>query len=97
MDERLLPIECPSCRAGLRVTRLVCPECGTSVEGEFGLPVLCRLGGEEQTLVLNFVKCGGNLKDLARVYGVSYPTVRNRLDALIRDVQRLEGVETKEV
>lgn len=90
MFNNLLPESCPSCGQTLRVKRLVCGECDTAVEGEFGLPLLARLRPEEQAFVLNLLKSRGSLKDLARIYGVSYPTVRNRLDALIERVEVLE-------
>lgn len=92
-EKRLLPSECPSCGQTLAAKRLECSRCGTAVEGAFTLPVLLRLTPEEQELTVNFLKCGGALKDLARVYGVSYPTIRNRLDALMARVKALESGE----
>lgn len=86
MIKKLLPVTCPSCEGCLKVRRFECPECGTAVEGTFELPVLVRLSPEEQVFIVNLVRCSGSLKDLARLYGVSYPTVRNRLDALIEKV-----------
>ncbi len=91
MADRALPTVCPSCRGLLKVGRLCCPGCGTTVEGEFDLPILARLEVEEQAFVVNLVRANGRLKDLARVYGVSYPTVRNRLDAVIEKVKSLES------
>ena len=58
--------------------------------GGYDLPVLSRLRPDEQKLVLNFLESSGSLKDLARLHGVSYPTIRNRLDALIDRVKSLE-------
>jgi hypothetical protein len=91
MLNKVLPSTCPSCRHGLTVVKLKCGECGASVEGEFALPVLARLDVDEQLLAVNFLNCSGSLKELARQYGVSYPTVRNRLDALI---DRLRSLST---
>jgi hypothetical protein len=88
--EKKLPTVCPSCGTTLRVVRLRCPECHSSVEGEFGLGLLARLDDEEQQLVLSIIKASGSLKDLASEYGVSYPTIRNRVDALIERVKQLE-------
>ena len=90
MAARILPSLCPSCGQLLSVKRLECPQCETAVEGTFRLPTLLRLTSEEQELALSFIKCGGALKELARVYGLSYPTVRNRLDALIEHIKQLE-------
>ena len=90
MSENRLPTSCPSCGHRLSVVRLGCAGCGTSVEGGYDLPVLSRLGSDDQELVLNFLKSSGSLKDLARLHSVSYPTMRNRLDALIDRVKSLE-------
>lgn len=70
--------------------RIECSACGTAVEGSFELPVLARLTPEDQTFLLSLVKYSGSLKELAKAYGVSYPTVRNRLDALIDRIVALE-------
>ncbi len=78
-----LPVRCPSCGGDLHVVELACPGCSTSVRGDYPLPPLSRLGGEDQQFALAFVLRSGSLKEMARLYGVSYPTVRNRLDALI--------------
>lgn len=90
MNKKQLPIACPSCGVTLTVRRFECEQCGTFVEGAFALPLLARLSPEDQAFVISFLKFSGSLKDLARQYGVSYPTVRNRLDELIGRVQALE-------
>ena len=46
--------------------------------------------------MINFIKTSGNLKEMAKLYGVSYPTVRNRLDAVINRVQELHHTQPKE-
>jgi len=85
-----MPCVCPSCQAPLEVMRLACDACGTAVEGRFPVAVLARLTPEDQELVVHFVKASGSLKRLAHDYGVSYPTVRNRLDALIESLEQIE-------
>ncbi len=91
---RSLPTSCPSCSAELRVAQLTCPDCSTTVHGDYLLPALSRLGIEDQQFALAFIRSSGSLKEMASLYGVSYPTVRNRLDDLIA---RLEGItETQE-
>lgn len=86
-----LPVSCPSCGHPLRVKRFECSSCNTAVDGDFSLPILGRLSEDEQVFVQQVIKCSGSLKELAQVYGVSYPTVRNRLDALISRVEALEA------
>jgi len=90
MGKRLLPVSCPSCGRTLKVKRFECSGCATGIEGDFELPALARLNPEEQDFLISLIKSSGSLKDLARIYGVSYPTVRNRLDALIERVTDLE-------
>ena len=85
-----MPAICPSCGEALAVRRLACSACDTAVEGCFALPVLARLTPEDQEFLLRLVKSSGSLKDLAKAYGVSYPTVRNRLDSLIARIHELE-------
>lgn len=97
---RELPKTCPSCGKALEVKRLACSGCETAVEGTFPLPVAGRLDTEESEFLLNLLEASGSLKELATMYRVSYPTVRNRLDALrgkvraMREVERITGKES---
>ncbi len=86
-----LPSLCPSCGSSLKVRRLACDCCNTAVEGDYELPLLARLDSSDQQFILNLLTSGGSLKELASLYGISYPTVRNRLDALIEKVQSLQN------
>lgn len=74
---------CPACHATLRVSRFECPRCGTAVEGRFDLTPLARLDPEQQRFVEIFLVSRGNIREVERVLGISYPTVRNRLDQVI--------------
>lgn len=74
---------CPACDAPLRVTRLECPQCATAVEGRFELTPLARLDPEQQKFVELFLVSRGNIREVERVLGISYPTVRNRLEQVI--------------
>ncbi|SRR5690606_297754 len=85
-----LPAECPSCRGALAITRLACDSCRTQLEGTFELPALMRLSPEDLTFVLRFVRTSGSLKEMAALYGQSYPTIRNRLDAIIEQLRAAE-------
>lgn len=82
-----LPTICPGCSSALNVSQLSCPQCSTQVSGTFTLPPLARLTDEEQEFILQFVISGGSLKEMAAITGVSYPTVRNRLDDLIQKIK----------
>lgn len=81
---------CPSCGGPLRIQRLWCDKCEIAVEGNLTMGTLARLKPEEQRFIIEFVKASGSLKEIARQYGVSYPTVRNRLNDLIARLTELE-------
>lgn len=70
-----------------------CADCGTTVTGDYPLPVLMWLAPEKQAFVSEFVKCSGSLKEMAAQMGLSYPTVRNKLDEIIENIQKLERNE----
>ena len=75
---------CPMCEAELVVTHLRCKECGTGLEGVFHLNKFDRLGRDQLRFVDVFVKNRGVIRDVERELGISYPTVRSRLDEVIR-------------
>jgi hypothetical protein len=75
---------CPVCAHELAVTRLRCGECGTTIEGEFGVGRFGRLTREQTQVLESFLRSRGNLRDMERELGISYPTVRARVEALVR-------------
>ena len=74
---------CPYCNTKLRVKQLKCPECNITIEGDLTLSNLASLSSEQQHFIEIFVLSNGNLKDMANKLGVSYPTLRRRLDSVI--------------
>ena len=66
------------------------------MHGDYPLPALSRLGDEDQQFALAFIQRSGSLKEMAKLYGVSYPTVRNRLDDLIARLNRIAETDEKE-
>jgi hypothetical protein len=75
---------CPVCSGELTVTRLHCSSCGTALEGEFGVGRFARLDREQLSLLESFLRSRGNLREMERELGISYPTVRNRVEGLVR-------------
>jgi hypothetical protein len=75
---------CPVCSGELAVTRLHCRSCGTTLEGEFSVGRFGRLTREQLALLESFLRSRGNLRDMERELGISYPTVRSRVEALVR-------------
>ena len=80
---RRAPRDCPVCGVGLEVTRLSCPDCATELSGSFESCEFCALGPEDRELLRVFLASRGNMKDLERHLGVSYPTARARFDGLL--------------
>ena len=83
-----LPGRCPSCQGDMEVVRLECSACGTAVDGRFQPCSVCRLDRELRELFEQFLDARGNLKDIQRALGVSYPTVRQRIDVMFRHLGR---------
>src|SRR5512135_2864559 len=75
---------CPVCSGELAVTRLHCRSCGTTLEGDFSVGRFGRLSREQLALLESFLRSRGNLRDMERELGISYPTVRSRVEALVR-------------
>jgi hypothetical protein len=80
---RSAPRDCPVCGERLALTRLSCRACGTELSGEFEACEFCSLGREDRELLRVFLASRGNMKELERHLGVSYPTARARFDQLL--------------
>ena len=80
---RPIILKCPSCDGNLTIARLDCPDCKISIEGEFTPPALLKLSGAQIDFVEVFIKNRGVIREVERELGVSYPTVRARLDEVI--------------
>ncbi len=76
---------CPICHSPVRVIKYHCDSCGTSVEGSFHLPKdpFSRLSDEQRHFMLTFVRAEGRLNRMEEILGISYPTLKNRLNELI--------------
>jgi len=78
------PTHCPVCRSELTVTRLHCPSCDTSIEGQFTSGPFAHLTAEHLDFIVTFVRCEGKINRMEPELGISYPTIRNRLHEVIR-------------
>jgi hypothetical protein len=79
------PRDCPVCSHRLALTRLGCPQCGTEISGEFAPSPYSGLSDDDLELLRVFLVSRGNMKELERHLGVSYPTARQRYsDVLAR-------------
>lgn len=82
---------CPVCSSELSITRLQCRGCGTAIEGDFNVGRFGRLNREQLALLESFLRARGNAKELERELKVSYPTVRARIDGLVRALGLADG------
>ncbi|MCA9833810.1 MAG: DUF2089 domain-containing protein [Thermomicrobiales bacterium] len=78
--------DCPTCGDPLHVTRLECETCGTAIEGHFLLNSLSRLPGDSLNFLESFIRNKGVIKDIEVDLGISYPTVRARLDDVVNQL-----------
>jgi hypothetical protein len=62
------------------------------IEGQFELPPLARLSAEDQVFIMAFVKNDGSIKDMEKAFGVSYPTIKNRLSRIAGQFQMVETI-----
>lgn len=88
-----LTSKCPCCSGKMEIERLRCTQCAVSIEGSIPIPRLARLSAENREFVELFVRSSGSLKAVAAKLGISYPTVRSRLDRVIGALQAEEAEE----
>lgn len=75
--------KCPICDSKLKITKLKCDKCSTIIENNFELSKFDYLELDQLNFIEVFLKCRGNIKDVEKELGISYPTVRAKLDDVI--------------
>jgi hypothetical protein len=88
---------CPVCASELAVTRLHCGSCGTTLEGDFSVGRFGRLNRDQLALLESFLRSRGNLREMERELGISYPTVRSRVEALVHALGFGERADAEEL
>src|SRR6478736_2612185 len=83
--------------APIEVERVRLVETGVAIEGPFTLPPLAQLSAEDQVFVAAFVRCHGSIKQMEQYFGVSYPTVKNRLNKIGSQLSFVEIDQGSEV
>jgi len=78
----------------ITVERVRVADTGVAIEGSFALPTLAGLPWEDQVFVMAFVRSHGSIKEMEQVFGISYPTVKNRLNRIAKQFQFVEIVKT---
>jgi len=95
--------KCPVCGEEMEITRLACNRCDTKIEGRFTPCKFCRLSAEQREFIEVFIKCRGNIKEVEKELGISYPTVKNKLEDAAaalgypEQAEQLEALKKKEV
>jgi hypothetical protein len=85
------PRDCPVCSSPLEITQLGCRTCGTGLSGHFAPCEFCGLDEADLQMLRVFLASRGNMRDLERHLGVSYPTARARFDDLLRRIGLADG------
>lgn len=88
-------IPCPTCKTTMGISHLHCEQCSLNLQGQFMLPRLARLPRQQQVLAEQFLLSGGNFKALAEQLGISYPTLRRRVDDMITALQNTLAEDRK--
>lgn len=91
------PSQCPVCGESMQVTGLRCPNCQTELSGQFVPCRFCALPEKHLQFVEVFLRCRGSIKEVEKALGVSYPTVKNMLDAALAALDLTEKPELQEV
>lgn len=88
-----IPTNCPACNARMNITELRCSKCNTTVQGNFPINKLTSLSEEDRDFLMTFLRSRGNIKEVQERIGISYPTVKNRLDKLLAALGLLNEVK----
>ena len=78
------PSNCPVCGGEYIITKLTCKKCKSELNGAFQGCDFCALSESDIYFVRTFIQCRGSIKDVEKQLGISYPTVRGRLDKIIK-------------
>jgi len=77
----------------MTIERIRLVDSGIAIEGSFTLPPLAGLPWEDQVFVMAFVRCHGSIKEMEEMFGISYPTVKNRLNRIAGQLQFIEVIK----
>ena len=93
--------QCPICNGPIEITEVSCSSCKSTVKGHFKLCKFCTLSQENKDFAEIFIKNRGNIKEIERELGISYPTVKGKLDSLISALgyknQPSNNIDKKEI
>lgn len=82
--------QCPACGGSIVITEIQCSNCHLKMQGEFKPGLFSTLSDDQLTFVRAFLRVRGNLSEMEKVLGVSYPTIRNKLEEINQTLERAE-------
>ena len=94
MNNRLK--QCPVCNSTLEIKEYHCTKCDTTIRGNFEVGDLASLSATQQEFVKTFICNQGNIKEVEKALGISYPTVKNRLTEIVNVLCPSSNIEKKE-
>ncbi len=86
-------ISCPGCNKKMNIMKLKCPSCDITIEGTFYSHRFGYLDKDTLDFMETFVLSKGNIKEVEKMLGISYPTVRAKIDKMVDEVQRIKKID----
>lgn len=86
-------VHCPGCSKRMQVIKLYCPGCDITLEGKFNLDRFSLLSEEVVDFIEVFILSRGNIKEVEKKLGISYPTVKAKIDRMVDEVERMKKAE----
>jgi len=86
-------ISCPGCSKKMNIVKLKCPDCDITIKGTFFSHRFGYLDKDILDFMETFVLTKGNIKDIEKMLGISYPTVRSKIDKMVEEVQKIKDNE----
>jgi hypothetical protein len=91
-----VPSQCPTCQSRLTIRELGCQSCGTTIRGTWAATPFASLSEDQEAFLVLFVRSRGNLSEVERALGVSYPTVRAKLEEVIQALSEERMAEAEQ-
>ncbi len=86
MKKHSIPGDCPVCGGELKIDSISCTECDMKMTGTFYISGFSKLNEKQLNFVTSFIKCRGSIKEMEKELGISYPTVKSRLDDIAKAI-----------
>jgi len=92
-----IPKQCPSCQHNLVITRLSCINCGTEINGHYQPDFFSRLEPNDFDFILLFIRSKGNIREMERELGISYWSIRSKLNEIVESLGIGQDESTSDV